>query len=475
MMDSAPAQDLRRYTPESAGKVAERLRLNLAAGLVEVGYVESRLHFRDPGGQAWSIGLRTGSWYRHSAGGWMAGESPPADLEGPAELGGLIPAAEKAGSPVAESAAATQVGPQAGLGAVGSLLKDLRASYAAGSLTSSEAAALVEELVLVEPDGTVWAPGFQSGRWFALRQAGWERAAAPPDPQRFHHEMSAEQARAAVDRLHAVPGPELIAAPWRPVGGYPEALICPACRALQPGEKETCWNCGQPAPVLASTAPVLASTAPVLASAAPTAAGAMAEAAVPRSPSRPTWQLVVVEGSAPRPTYEIGKALSLGRETDNQIQLADERASRHHARIERKGEGFRILDLGSSNGTMLNGTRLAGPATLSPGDHIRIGGVLFVVQVQAGNCAQCGAPLTTGAHFCGECGHPVAGAPASSERTAIVPPAGSLAGSAGAGPVPASQPKRGRLRWLGITCLVVLAIVASLAACGFALNLLDRI
>jgi hypothetical protein len=473
-MDSAPAQDLRRFTPESAGKVAERLRLNLAAGLVEAGYVESRLHFRDPAGQAWSIGLRTGSWYRHGAGGWVAGESPPADLEGPAELGGLIPAAKTAGSPIPESAAATRVGPQAGLGAVGSLLKDLRASYTAGLLTSAEAAALVEELVLVEPDGTVWAPGFQSGSWFALRQAGWERAAAPPDPQRFNHALSAEQARAAFDRLHAVPVPELIVAPWRPVGRYPEALSCPACRALQSGEKETCWNCGQPAPVLVSAA---------MAGATANAGGVTAEAAVPRSSTRPTWQLVLVQGSAPRPSYEIGKALSLGREADNQIQLADERASRHHARIERMGEGFRILDLGSSNGTFLNGVRLAGPTPLDPGDQVQIGDVRFVVQGPAGRCANCRSPLATGARFCGECGQPVGRAQpdASSDRTVIVQPAAGPADGA-PGPVPARLPAstpvpapksgRNRLLWVGLGCL---ALLASLAACGLALSILDRI
>jgi len=470
-MNSAPAQDLRRFTPESAGKVAERLRLNLAAGLVEAGYVESRLHFRDPAGQAWSIGLRTGSWYRHSAGGWLAGESPPADLEGPAELGGLIPAAKAAGSPIPESAAATRVGPQAGLGAVASLLKDLRASYTGGSLTSAEAAALVEELVLVEPDGTLWVPGFQSGSWFALRPAGWERAAVPPDPQRFHHAMSAEHAQAAFDRLHEVPVPELIAAPWRPVSGYPEALACPACRALQSGEKETCWNCGQPAPVLAQAA---------MAGATANAGGVTAEAAVPRSSTRPAWQLVLVQGSAPRPTYEIGKALSLGREADNQIQLADERASRHHARIERMGEGFRILDLGSSNGTFLNGVRLAGPTPLDPGDQVQIGDVRFVVQGPAGRCARCGSPLATGARFCGECGQAVGGAQpaASSDRTVIVQPAAGLAASApaAAGSLPASAPapksSRKRLLWVGLGCL---ALLASLVACGLALSILDRI
>src|SRR3990172_6812513 len=333
-----------------------------------------------------------GCWGPAFNGTWPArgANAPAGGLEGPAELGGLIPAARAAGSPIPESAAATRVGPQAGLGAVGSLLKDLRASYAAGSLTSAEAAALVEELVLVEADGTVWAPGFQSGGWFALRPAGWERAAAPLDPQRFHHALSAEHAQAAFDRLHAVPVPELIAAPWRPVSGYPEALTCPACRALQSGEKETCWNCGQPAPVLVSPA---------------------------------------MPGAAPR----------------------------------------------------RGGRRARGPTPLGPGDQVQIGDVRFVVQGPAGRCARCGSPLATGARFCGECGQPVGGAQpdASGDRTVIVQPAAGLAaGAPGPIPVPvpasAQAPKSGRKRllWVGLGCL---ALLASLAACGLALSILDRI
>jgi hypothetical protein len=220
-----------------------------------------------------------------------------------------------------------------------------------------------------------------------------------------------------------------------------------------------------------------------MAGATANAGGVTAEAGVPRSSTRPTWQLVLVQGSAPRPTYEIGKVLSLGREADNQIQLADERASRHHARIERTGEGFRILDLGSSNGTLLNGVRLAGPTPLDPGDQVQIGDVRFVVQGPAGRCARCGSPLATGARFCGECGQPVAGAQssASSDRTVIVQPASGLpavappAGSGlGPGVGPAPKARRGWLRRGGIGCLALLALLASLAACGFVLNLLQR-
>jgi ABC transport system ATP-binding/permease protein len=66
--------------------------------------------------------------------------------------------------------------------------------------------------------------------------------------------------------------------------------------------------------------------------------------------------------------------VTLGRNDDNDVVLADERASRHHARISPAGEGFEIADLGSRHGTYLNGDRLADASRqLAPGDAIEIG------------------------------------------------------------------------------------------------------
>jgi pSer/pThr/pTyr-binding forkhead associated (FHA) protein/subtilisin family serine protease len=64
---------------------------------------------------------------------------------------------------------------------------------------------------------------------------------------------------------------------------------------------------------------------------------------------------------------------SIGRSRDNNIYLADERASRHHARIELQQGVFVIFDLDSVNGTFVNGQRVMRQA-LSNGDEIRIGG-----------------------------------------------------------------------------------------------------
>jgi len=65
--------------------------------------------------------------------------------------------------------------------------------------------------------------------------------------------------------------------------------------------------------------------------------------------------------------------LRIGRATDNDLVLADELASRWHAEIAITEQGATLVDLGSQNGTMVNG-RAVGNQPLRPGDSIEIGG-----------------------------------------------------------------------------------------------------
>jgi pSer/pThr/pTyr-binding forkhead associated (FHA) protein len=66
--------------------------------------------------------------------------------------------------------------------------------------------------------------------------------------------------------------------------------------------------------------------------------------------------------------------LTIGRGNQNDIAIAtDEYASARHARFEPRQDGVWVQDLGSTNGTFLNGTRLDRPRRLSVGDIIRIG------------------------------------------------------------------------------------------------------
>ncbi|MBD3945607.1 BTAD domain-containing putative transcriptional regulator [Nocardioides ganghwensis] len=68
-----------------------------------------------------------------------------------------------------------------------------------------------------------------------------------------------------------------------------------------------------------------------------------------------------------------GSPVVLGRQADCDLVLQDDQASRRHAQVEPGPHGFVLVDLGSTNGTLLNGQPIAGPASLKPGDRILVG------------------------------------------------------------------------------------------------------
>ncbi len=71
--------------------------------------------------------------------------------------------------------------------------------------------------------------------------------------------------------------------------------------------------------------------------------------------------------------------ITIGRGPDNQLIINDTKASSHHARIDFTGQGYNLLELGSTNGTFVNEQRVERevPRPLSNGDVIRIGDTVF--------------------------------------------------------------------------------------------------
>ena len=69
-----------------------------------------------------------------------------------------------------------------------------------------------------------------------------------------------------------------------------------------------------------------------------------------------------------------GLIKEIGRSEECDIALPDDSVSRVHARLDRNGEGWMLVDLGSTNGTFVNGQRV-GEAPLEPGDRIEFGDV----------------------------------------------------------------------------------------------------
>jgi pSer/pThr/pTyr-binding forkhead associated (FHA) protein len=86
---------------------------------------------------------------------------------------------------------------------------------------------------------------------------------------------------------------------------------------------------------------------------------------------------IVTRGESELLRTQAGSIL-VGRSPSAAIRLADPTVSRLHARIERRGAHAYVQDLGSRNGTLLNGTPLAREVPLSPGDRVRVGSAEIV-------------------------------------------------------------------------------------------------
>jgi adenylate cyclase len=71
--------------------------------------------------------------------------------------------------------------------------------------------------------------------------------------------------------------------------------------------------------------------------------------------------------------YPLDDNNILGRSTTASVRLADREVSRKHSQIDKEGEDWVLRDLGSSNGTFLNGKRIFGPSKLKDGDEVLIG------------------------------------------------------------------------------------------------------
>jgi len=83
--------------------------------------------------------------------------------------------------------------------------------------------------------------------------------------------------------------------------------------------------------------------------------------------------LVVREGPSPQRQWPLqGAIILVGRGDDCHVVIDDRRVSRHHARITQMEDGYVLEDLGSKNGTFLNGQPLTTPAMLQDGDEVGI-------------------------------------------------------------------------------------------------------
>lgn len=87
----------------------------------------------------------------------------------------------------------------------------------------------------------------------------------------------------------------------------------------------------------------------------------------------PRLVVVAAMGQEPRTELVIGDSATLGRSQSADIKVDDPFASSAHARIFPRGQFMYIEDMGSTNGTYLNGRQLRQPERLKVSDSVRIG------------------------------------------------------------------------------------------------------
>jgi hypothetical protein len=106
----------------------------------------------------------------------------------------------------------------------------------------------------------------------------------------------------------------------------------------------------------------------------------------PRAPSGGWGPRAVPEGREwPPPERMVfppgnGTRFTIGRTQDCDLRIADLSVSRLHAQLERGEDGWLLSDLGSHNGTRVNGWRVREPVPVRPGDVLQFGSATFVIQ-----------------------------------------------------------------------------------------------
>ena len=99
------------------------------------------------------------------------------------------------------------------------------------------------------------------------------------------------------------------------------------------------------------------------------------------------FQLTMRTGPNPGTVYALeGDQITIGRDATNDISINDAEVSRHHARMTFQGGKFVLEDMGSTNGTHVNGQRLTGPRVLKSGEVISLGEqIVFVFESMGGD------------------------------------------------------------------------------------------
>jgi S1-C subfamily serine protease len=186
------------------------------------------------------------------------------------------------------------------------------------------------------------------------------------------------------------------------------------------------------------------------------------------------WLTITTDdGAAPRIQHVATDEFVIGRELTADLVIDDEKASRQQCRLTRQENGdLELLDLGSTNGTRVNGMRASGPVALHGGEQIRIGRHTILVS-RTDPSAVGGTLIDTTASMLGPSYvAPGAGlaAPVATPQSPVVAPAsfGQPVGALPSYPIPAAKTKNKALigGLAGGAGVVVIGLIAAMVAVG---------
>lgn len=95
----------------------------------------------------------------------------------------------------------------------------------------------------------------------------------------------------------------------------------------------------------------------------------------------PHAYLVLLVAGRPSQSFPLRGELHLGRDKENAIVVADQKVSRRHASLTPIEETYILSDLGSANGTFLNGVQIAQPTRLKHLDRLTVGDTTFLFNI----------------------------------------------------------------------------------------------
>ena len=194
-----------------------------------------------------------------------------------------------------------------------------------------------------------------------------------------------------------------------------------------------------------------------------------------------SFHLIMRSGPQPGKSFELTKGeLYIGRDIHNDVVINDAEVSRKHARLIMQAGGYVLEDLGSTNGTFVNGQRLMGPHVLRPNELIMLGeniSLVFETSYEA-DATVIGAPSQPPQYVPLQTAPPPTYMPAERQAPAPFPAQPAYSGQVPAGPAepyyqPLAEGKKSNrtLILAGCGCLLVLACI--FVAGVFAFDYLD--